>query len=445
MKIAVVGTGITGMAAAWLLDSRHEIVVYEQDHRIGGHSNTVDAPGRHGGESVGVDTGFIVFNDHTYPNLVQLFDHLGVATKPSTMSFAVSAGGGRLEYAGNSLVTLFAQARNLVRPSHYGMIRDILRFNREAPSLVAKPNDPEPTLGEYLTKNGYGRAFVINHLLPMGAAIWSATTDDMMRFPARSFVRFFSNHGLLRLKNRPQWRTVRGGSREYVSRLTADYADKIRRGSAVVSVHRTPVGAIVRDASGHEDRFDQVVLATHGDQALALLGDAAPEERAVLGAFRYNRNRAVLHTDPALMPRRRRVWSSWNYMARGEDGGDATVSVTYWMNRLQGLTTAEPLFVSLNPLAEPDPSRVIAEFDYDHPQFDQAAMAAQRSLPSIQGVRRTWFCGSYCGHGFHEDGLAAGLAAAEALGCPRPWDVAEVSPARYSVLPAGAPVMMAAE
>jgi predicted NAD/FAD-binding protein len=445
MRVAVVGSGIAGMGAAWSLNRRHEVVVYEREGRIGGHSNTVDAPGARAGETIPVDTGFIVFNEATYPNLIRLFETLGVPTEASNMSFAVSAGNGRLEYSGNNLLTLFSHAGNLVRPSHYRMIADILRFYREAPELLEKSAEEGLTLGDYLARGGYGHGFLYHHLLPMGAAIWSSTVAEMMRFPASSFVRFFHNHGLLKTKGRPQWHTVSGGSREYVRRITAPYADRIRLGCPATAVRRTPVGAYVRDAAGNEERFDAVVLAGHADQSLALLADATAEERSVLGAFRYETNRAILHADPGLMPKRRRAWASWNYLTNGKFDAEAKVSVTYWMNLLQNIDKAAPLFVSLNPLYEPAPGSAIAEFAYDHPQFDRAAVDAQARLPFVQGHGGVWFCGSYCGYGFHEDGLASGLAVAEALGAPRPWRVADVSPAFANATPVDPANLMAAE
>ncbi len=441
MRIGVIGTGITGMAAAWLLHRDHEITVFEQNGYVGGHSNTVDAPGADGAP-IAVDTGFIVYNEVTYPNLVRLFDHLSVPNQPSDMSFAVSIDGGRLEYSGSNLAALFAQRRNLLRPAHYAMLRDILRFYREAPKLL-ESGESDLTLGDYLSAGGYGHGFVYDHLLPMGAAIWSASMQEIMAFPARSFVRFFHNHGLMKVADRPQWRTVSGGSRQYVKRLTAGFADRIHPGRAAVSVRRDPAGVTVIDATGERQRFDQVIIAAHADQALGMLDDAAPDERHVLGAFRYTKNRAVLHSDPALMPRRKRAWAAWNYLS--SSAGDNDVSVTYWMNALQGIDPAHPLFVSLNPLAEPAADRTYRSFVYDHPVFDGAAVAMQPEIGGIQGIRRTWFCGAYCGYGFHEDGLSAGLAVAEALGAQRPWRCEDASPAGRNVRPVEIERLAAAE
>ncbi|MGP1396527.1 MAG: NAD(P)/FAD-dependent oxidoreductase [Inquilinaceae bacterium] len=434
MKIAVIGTGISGLGAAFLLErAGHLAAVYERDSRIGGHSNTVDAPGPDG-KPIPVDTGFIVFNEKTYPNLIALFGHLRVATEQSDMSFAVSMEGGRLEYSGSGIPALFAQRRNLLRPGHYGMLRDITRFYRTAPSLLTG-RDPV-SLGAYLKAEGYGPEFVYNHLMPMGAAIWSSTVEEMMSFPARSFVRFFANHGLLQVRDRPKWRTVTGGSRAYVARLSAPFADRIRAGCPAVSVRRDPGGVTVRDGAGEEERFDHVVIATQADQALDLLTDADAQENAVLGAFRYQDNRAVLHGDPLLMPRRRRAWASWNYLADRRGAEQTSVSLTYWMNRLQNLP-GPPLLVSLNPLTAPDPDRLFGTFAYRHPLFDAAALDAQARIGALQGRRRTWFCGSYCGYGFHEDGLSAGLAVAEALGGNRPWVTTDASPAGLNATPDG--------
>lgn len=437
MKIAIVGSGITGLGAAWLLHPHHQITVYEQDTRIGGHSNTVQAPIGPDGTHMPVDTGFIVFNERTYPNLVALLEVLGVPATDTAMSFSVSARNGALEYAGTSVRHLYAQPTNLFRPRHYRMVRDILHFYGRAPDLLSQNHDDRdsPSLEAYLSANGYGDGFVYDHLLPMGAAIWSTTVAEMMRFPATSFIRFFHNHGLLQVNDRPQWRTVTGGSRTYVERLAAPFADRIRTGAGATEVTRCGACVTVRDGTGRVDVFDHVILACHADQALALLSDPAADEHAVLSRFRYEPNRAVLHTDERLMPRRRKVWSCWNYLSRQPTVDDARVSVTYWMNRLQNLDRGRDVFVTLNPLRPPSADTVIAAFDYDHPQFDHAAIVAQNRLGSIQGVNRTWFCGSYCGYGFHEDGLSAGLAVAEALGARRPWTIDEVSPAGRNATP----------
>jgi len=420
--IAVIGSGIAGMSAAWLLSKNHRVTVLERDARIGGHSNTVEAQTPQG--PIAVDTGFIVYNERNYPNLVALFDHLGVSTIPSDMSFAASIDEGALEYSGSGLIGLFAQPRNLFRPTFWRMLGDLRRFYRSGPALLQRPGADDVTLGHYLDSERYSHAFIYNHLLPMAAAIWSTAARDMRDHPAAAFIRFCTNHGLMQITGRPQWRTVKGGSREYVRRLTAPFAERIRLDARISSVRRTSRGVIVNHENGVAERFDHVVIATHADQALRLLGDPDPEERRFLGSFSYTKNTAVLHSDPALMPRRRRVWSSWNYLSRQGDDGSSRVSVSYWMNRLQTIDPRVPLFVTLNPHRDPADRSVLQVFEYDHPAYDLAAVDAQRSLWQLQGVRNTWFCGSYFGAGFHEDALQSGLAVAEQLGgALRPWRV----------------------
>ena len=419
LNVAIVGAGISGMSATWLLSRRHHVTLYEADPRLGGHSLTVEAPSAAG--PMPVDMGFIVYNEQNYPNLVAMFDHLGVPTKPTDMGFAVSLEDGALEYGGDNFFTLFAQWRNLVRPRFWSMLSDLARFYRDAPTHACALESGLTSLGDYLNAQGYGRAFQNDHLLPQAAAIWSTPLKDIRDYPAAAFIRFCENHGLLKLIDRPIWRTVDGGSRAYVSRLTAAWAERARTGRAVTAVRRTANGALVRDVTGEVARYDHVVIATHADQGLALLDDASPRERALLGAFGYKRNVAVLHSDTALMPRRRGTWSAWNYVG---GRGDDELCVTYWMNRLQGLPERHPLFVTLNPTRPIDPAKIIRVEAFDHPQFDAPAMRAQRDLWSLQGARNTWWCGSYFGAGFHEDGLQSGLAVAEALGgVRRPWTV----------------------
>lgn len=420
-NIAVIGSGIAGMSAAWLLSQRHEVTLYEKAGRLGGHSNTVTVNTSLG--STPVDTGFIVFNDVTYPNLVALFEHLGVASKASDMSFGVSLNNGEIEYSSVRASAFLCGGRNLISPRFWSMTADLLRFYKHAPLELLGARDEMISLGDYLTRRGYGEAFQRDHLLPQAAAIWSAPLNEIHHYPACAFVRFFENHGLLKLKGRPKWRTVDGGSQAYVAKLTAPFAKGARLNAGVVTVRRDAGGVWVRDAYGRAERYDDVVIATHADEALAMLEDASPEERRLLGAFRYAKNRAVLHTDDALMPRRRGLWASWNYVGDNPEGGCV---VSYWMNKLQRIESREQLFLTLNPRTMPRAETILYEKDYDHPLFDAAAIRAQEELWSLQGVRNTWFCGAHFGAGFHEDGLQSGLAVAEQLGgVRRPWNVAE--------------------
>ena len=433
LNIAVIGSGIAGMSAAWLLSRRHQVTVFEKEGRLGGHSNTAELD--LGGKPIAVDTGFIVYNERNYPNLTALFAHLGVPTKASEMSFAVSRDRGALEYSGTDLAGLFGQRRNAVRPRFWAMLRDILRFYREAPRDLSLGRLEGITLGAYLAQRKYSEAFIEDHLLPMAAAIWSSPLAEMRNHSAAGIVRFFDNHGLLKLDDRPIWRTVDGGSREYVKRLTAAYADRVRLGNAARRVIRRGRGAWIEDSQGTLAHFDHVVIATHSDEALALLDAPTPLERELLGAIRYQANPAVLHQDASFMPRRRRVWSSWNYLR--DDTADAarSVFVTYWMNRLQGIDPAQPLFVTLNPPREPAKGTVLGTYTYYHPLLDATAAQAQKRLWQLQGRHNTWFCGAYFGAGFHEDGLQAGLAVAEQLGgVRRPWEVAGESD-RIALLP----------
>ena len=425
LDIAVVGTGIAGMSAAWLLNQHHRVTVYERDGWVGGHSNTVDVSSDHG--ITPVDTGFIVYNERNYPNLTALFKHLDVPTKDSEMSFAASLDNGNLEYAGTDLNGFLGQRMNIVRPRFWRMASDILRFYREAPIFLEDPRSQGISLGTYLQEADYSEAFVNDHLLPMGAAIWSMAALEMKDYPAVAFIRFLQSHGLMLLRNRPQWRTVDGGSREYVKRLTETYRDHIHFGG-VRAVIRTGNNVLIEDQQGNVGAHDHVVIAAHADEALAILVDADPIEKRLLGAWRYTRNRAVLHRDAAFMPKRRRVWSSWNFIAGRNRIETRDLCVTYWMNRLQSLDTEEPLFVTLNPVSEPAAGKFIREFDYTHPFFDRASLATQGELWSLQGRKRTWFCGSYFGYGFHEDALQSGLGVAEQLGgLRRPWTVADES------------------
>ncbi|WP_421593078.1 NAD(P)/FAD-dependent oxidoreductase [Shinella sp. M27] len=423
MKIAVVGTGIAGLSAAWLLSQRHDVTVFEAQARIGGHCNTVDAGG------TPVDTGFIVYNDTTYPNLKALFTHLDVPTKASDMSFAVSMDKGQLEYAGTNLAGLFAQRSNLASPRFWSMLRDLVRFYRQAPNGV-RNLDPSASLDDYLDGAGFGRAFREDHLYPMAAAIWSTPALEIGNYPAISFVRFCENHGLLKFVRRPIWRTVDGGSRAYVARLIAPFRERIRTNAPVNSIRRVN-GAVEISVSGAEPEwFDHVVIGAHADQALGMLTDRSEREAELLSAFTYGDNETVLHSDESLMPCRKRVWASWNYLASSGRDGSAPHKpcVTYWMNRLQDIPDTSPRFVTLSPLHTPAEDKVFWRGLYQHPLFNAATLAAQKQLWSLQGQSNTWFCGSYFGSGFHEDAIQAGLAVGESLGgISRPWIVEEGS------------------
>ncbi len=415
-KIAVIGSGISGSSAAWALRDIADVTLFEAEARAGGHTATVDID--YGGKPISVDTGFIVYNELNYPDLTNLFAHVGVPTHASDMGFSLSLDDGRLEWSGQNFATLFAQKRNAVSPSFLWMLREVLRFNklcvadRDAGRLAGL------TIGGYLEKRRFSSTFRDNYLVPMAAAIWSTPRVEMLSFPAATFVTFFENHRLIH-SDRPVWRTVTGGARTYLDMLLAPLGERVRLGAPVETILRDGFGVSVKTVGAEAERFDDVIVAAHSDQALRLLGDASQLERSVLSAVRYRDNRVVLHRDPRLMPKRKKVWSAWNYMRRS--GGESDVSVSYWMNCLQGIDAACPLFVSLNPTVEPRRELVFGEWSYAHPQFDAAALSAQMRLGEIQGSRNTWFAGAWTGYGFHEDGLRSGLDAAEALGATIPW------------------------
>ena len=405
MKIAIVGAGIAGNVAARELHRDHDVTVFEAGRHVGGHSHThaIEAHGR----TWHVDTGFIVFNDRTYPQFVALLDELGVPAQESSMSFSMRDETANLEYNGTSLNALFAQRRNLLRPSFLGMVRDILRFNREAPRLLEEPGGELP-LGELLAHGGYGRAFVDHYVVPMGAAIWSTDPVSMMQFPARFFVRFLHNHGMLTVDRRPVWRTVRGGSARYVEKLVAPFRDRIRLGTPVEQVRRIAGGVVVKPAGQEAQRYDAVFLACHSDQALALLADPSAAEREVLSAIPYQQNEAVLHTDTRVLPRRRLAWAAWNYHVR-PDGGP--IALTYNMNILQRLDAPKPFLVTLNHSDAIDPERVLRRMTYHHPLYTPASVAAQGRHREIDGACSTYYCGAWLRNGFHEDGVASAYAA----------------------------------
>ncbi len=427
MRVAVVGTGIAGNAAAWALSQRYPVTVYDRELRPGGHSHTVSID--YDGTPVNVDIGFIVYNEINYPDLTALFSHLGVETVDSCMSFAVTADGGRFEWKGggdtwrDTMRGLFAQRRNFFSPSYLWMLRDILTFNTRSVADREAGLLQNMTLGEYFKFRKFAPRLLTDYLAPMGAAIWSAPASQMLDFPAENFVAFFSNHRLLQY-DRPVWRTVKGGSARYVEKLMASFRDHVRLGCAVTAIDRTPHGVVVHDSLGHHESYDHVVIAAHSDQTLAMLSDPSADETAILGDIKYAPNVVYLHRDPKLMPKRKHAWASWNFLRwkRDEAGvGVNDVAVTYWMNRLQGIPDDKPLFVSLNPPFAPDPALTFGRYLCDHPQYDAKAFAAQQRLGDIQGKRHTWFAGAWTGYGFHEDGLRSGLAVAEALGVAAPW------------------------
>lgn len=410
MRIAVIGTGISGLTAAWLLHRRHELVVYEADDRVGGHTHTVDACS--GGRSWAVDTGFVVFNDRTYPNLLKIFGRLGVASQPSTMAFSVHCERTGLEYRPSSLGTLFTQRRNLFRWPFWRMLWDIRRFSRQSLELLGE--EPRETLGQYLRRRRYSRGFIEHFIVPMGAAIWSAEPVGFEAFPAALFARFFANHGFLRVRGQPQWRVVAGGSREYLKPLTGGFAGRIRTSCPVRELRRRGGAVDVTDAAGRTERFDEVVLAVHSDQALAMLADPTADEREVLGAIAYQDNHVDLHTDTTLLPNRRAAWASWNYRIPAEPLG--RVAVTYNMNMLQSLDAPETFCVTLNQADRIAPGRKLFSTTYAHPVYTPSAAAAQKRHGEISGVRRTHYCGAYWGYGFHEDGVNSALAVGRHFG-----------------------------
>ncbi|MGX1021284.1 putative NAD/FAD-binding protein [Pseudomonas sp. Y3 TE3536] len=412
MRIAIIGSGIAGLTCAHLLSRQHALTVFEAADWVGGHTHTVDV--NWGGQQYALDTGFIVFNDWTYPHFIRLLEHLGVAARPTQMSFAVHDPASGLEYNGHDLDTLFAQRRNLLSPGFWGMLRDILRFNRQAlADLDNRRIEEDTTLGSYLRTHGYGRRFINHYIVPMGSAIWSMSRADMLGFPLQFFVRFCRNHGLLSVNQRPQWRVIEGGSRSYVAPLCQPFAERIRRNCPVARVIRDADGVTVISAAGTE-RFDKVVFACHSDQALALLATPSADERAVLGTLTYASNDVVLHTDTRLLPRRRRAWASWNYQLGGAE--QAPAALTYNMNILQGIDAPVTFCVSLNQTAQIDPAQVLARFSYSHPQYSLAALAAQARQGELQGRQHSYYCGAYWGNGFHEDGVLSALKVAEYFG-----------------------------
>ncbi len=435
MKIAVIGSGISGLGAALALSDRHDVRVFERDARVGGHAHTNEVPYSDGVQPV--DTGFIVYNQRNYPNLTSMFDHLDVPTRWSDMSFGFSIDQGGLEYACDSIGKIFAQRWRVFDPRFVRTFREILWFTRIAPRDLRNGRLEGVSLGEWLEFRGFSPWFRERFLLPMGGAIWSTCLSDMENFPAAGFIGFFVNHDLMTgLDSAQRWRTVEGGSQEYVRRIMSALGPRIVVGRGVAEIDQRDIRPVVRFEDGETEAFDQVVIAAHGPQARAMLAHPDPDQAEVLGAFRTSENTAILHSDPALMPRRRKVWSSWNFLSNGDNQRPAPV--TYWMNRLQGIRDDRPLFVSLNPHRAPDPALVHATHTYDHPLFDTAAFQAQAEMDAVQGRRGVWFAGAWLGFGFHEDGLRSGLRVAEALGARPEW-------ARNTGAPLNPPVLDAAE
>ena len=411
MRVAVIGTGISGMLAAYLLAPEHDLTVFEANDYIGGHTNTIKT--EMDGKPYAVDTGFIVYNDWTYPNFIKLMAKLGVESQASSMSFSVKCEKTGLEYNGTSLNSLFAQRVNFLRPSFYLMIRDILRFNRESVSILDTGNE-SVTLGEYLRENGYSKQFAEHYIIPMGSAIWSAAPEDMLKFPLYYFVRFFKNHGMLSVNERPQWRVIRGGSSRYVAALTQGFRDRILLNAPVQAVRRFPDGVEVTPKNGKPEKFDKVIIAAHSDQALKMLADPSADEKKILGAMPYQENEAVLHTDASLLPKRRLAWASWNYHLLASK--QARVSVTYNMNILQTLDSPRPFCVTLNRTPDIDPAKILRRITYHHPVYNAGSIEAQKHHALINGVNSTYFCGAYWGYGFHEDGVKSALEVAKYFG-----------------------------
>ena len=424
MKIAIIGSGVAGLGAAYALSQKYDVALYERDARFGGHANTevIDVDG----EDIAVDTGFIVYNEVNYPNLTALFAHLGTPTKPSDMSFGFSMKGGQFEYACDNLDKIFAQRLNVLKPSFWGAFRDVMRFIKIAPKQLANDEIGNITLGDWLRREGFGELFREGFLLPMGGAIWSTPTDKMMEFPAKNLLGFFDNHDLYTgLADAIQWRTVDGGSHAYVGQIIRHLGLRAQANKAVTSVNRLGGKVEINFANGDRDVADHVVFACHAPQTFAMLNAKDPEEAEVLGAFRTTQNIAILHRDPSLMPKRKKIWSSWSMITddirKTNRLSDEPVSLTYWMNRLQSLPTKHDVFVTLNAQRRPDPALTIAEYTYAHPGYDSMTFAAQERLDDIQGRGGVWYAGAWTGWGFHEDGLKSGLRVAEALGVRPDW------------------------
>lgn len=418
-NVAVVGSGISGLAAAWFLSQQHSVTLIEKDDKLGGHTNTLNI--EVDGHTQAVDTGFIVFNRPNYPNLTAMFKHLNIPTIETEMSFSASIDQGRVEYSGNNLNTLFAQRRNLLSFAHWRMIRQILRFNSQAKKDLKTPTKLTMPLGEYLQKHNFSQRMQDYYLLPMAAAIWSCPVKTMMKFPVGSFLRFFENHGLLNIEDRPQWETVSGGAQKYIDAIMQQDLFDVKLSSAVKSVYKTDSGVDLLLKSGEVLNFDQVVFASHGDQTYQMLSPELKQHFSVLKNFKYQHNVAYLHQDTKLMPKRKLAWASWNYL-RNTQHAEERVAVTYWMNLLQSIDTPTPLLVTLNPDQAPDADKTYKKIDYEHPVFDEPAMQAQSMIRPLQGDHNIWFCGAYLGYGFHEDGLNSAVELARLWHIALPWE-----------------------
>ena len=416
MRIAVIGAGISGLGAAWLLGREHDVTLFEKQDRIGGHSHTVNVA--FGNDLQPVDTGFIVYNELNYPNLVGLFDYLKVPTKGSAMTFSVSLRDKSLEYEG-TLRGLLAQPSNLFKPRYWSMLNGLRKFYAYAYDY-SRTSPIDETLGEFIERCGFSKAFIDDHLLPMGAAIWSCPTATMLEFPARSFIQFMQNHKLMNYIDRPVWRTVDGGSIEYVKRLVTDFNGTIKTNAKITGLKRDAAGVMLSLEGEGDVFFDKVIMASHADESLALIKDPTQNERELLSAFGFQPNEVILHTDDRLMPKRRAAWAAWNYLTSSDD--DTQLSLTYWMNKLQSIAKERPLFVTLNPFTRPAADKIHRTFSYDHPIFDKAAILAQERLGEIQGQNHLYFCGAWTKYGFHEDGLSSAIKVAKSLGADIPWN-----------------------
>lgn len=419
MRIAIIGSGISGNGIAYLLHKKYDITVYEKNDYIGGHSRTAKVKTSEG--AVPVDTGFIVYNERNYPHLTGLFKHLKVPTTKSDMSFGVSINDGWLEYGTyNKIMGMFAQKSNLLRPNYWKFILDILRFNKNATQYLKE--NTKLTLGELLDEMKMGTWFQNHYLLAMGAAIWSTPTNKMLDFPARTFLQFFDNHGLLTINDHPQWRTVTGGSKEYVKRITEPFKDKIKLNSAVINVTREKEGVRINDIQGGSEIYDKVIFACHSDQVMKLLQNPTDKEQKTIGAIKYQPNEMILHTDQSFMPKRKKAWSSWVYLSEASKDTSTNVSLSYWMNNLQPLKTETPIIVTLNPGRDPDPNLIHDRYNFEHPVFDASAIQAQKDIESIQGENDIYYCGAWLRYGFHEDGILSAVNVAKHFGITPPWN-----------------------